>query len=251
MRETRQKIYVATKVPPKNRIWPAQRRNADLRSLPVRLHHRVRRREPREPAARHHRPAAASRLESDEWIDDDEWRRAFDDLKSSGKVRAVGISINDHEPDSALDIIRTGADRHRPGDLQHLRPDAGTQSLPAGQRRTSACWRACRSMKARSPATSRPTRTSRPAISANFTSRAIASSRSSSTWTRCAKISAPPSPPRHRPALLPFASRRFDVIPGMRTVRHVESNTALSDQGPLPGDSRDSQRHAWDRNFYS
>ena len=33
---------------------------------------------------------------------------AFEDLKASGKVRAVGISINDHQPDSALEIIKTG-----------------------------------------------------------------------------------------------------------------------------------------------
>ncbi len=31
-----------------------------------------------------------------EWLERDEWRRAFEDLKKSGKVRAVGVSINDH-----------------------------------------------------------------------------------------------------------------------------------------------------------
>jgi aryl-alcohol dehydrogenase-like predicted oxidoreductase len=41
------------------------------------------------------------------------------------------------------------------------------------------------------------------------------------------------------------------VIPGMRTQRHVESNTALSDLGPLPQDTLTVlKRHAWDRNFY-
>ena len=42
------------------------------------------------------------------------------------------------------------------------------------------------------------------------------------------------------------------VIPGMRTRRHAESNTALSDQGPLPAETlRILRRHAWNRNFYS
>jgi aryl-alcohol dehydrogenase-like predicted oxidoreductase len=41
------------------------------------------------------------------------------------------------------------------------------------------------------------------------------------------------------------------VIPGMRTRRHVESNTALSDLGPLPATTLATlKRHAWDRNFY-
>ena len=46
-----------------------------------------------------------------EWIGRDEWRRAFEDLKKSGKAQAVGVSINDHRPDTALDLVRTGADR--------------------------------------------------------------------------------------------------------------------------------------------
>ena len=42
------------------------------------------------------------------------------------------------------------------------------------------------------------------------------------------------------------------VIPGMRGVRHVESNVALSDRGPLPASVLAIlKRHAWDRNFYS
>ena len=41
------------------------------------------------------------------------------------------------------------------------------------------------------------------------------------------------------------------VIPGMRDVRHVESNMALSDQGPLPAEVLAIlKRHAWDKNFY-
>src|SRR5438093_7755254 len=38
----------------------------------------------------------------------DDWRRAFEDLKGSGKVQSVGISVSEHDPDSALDVMRTG-----------------------------------------------------------------------------------------------------------------------------------------------
>ena len=38
----------------------------------------------------------------------------------------------------------------------------------------------------------------------------------------------------------------------MRTRTHVESNTKLSDLGPLPPETLNIlKRHAWDRNFYS
>jgi aryl-alcohol dehydrogenase-like predicted oxidoreductase len=41
------------------------------------------------------------------------------------------------------------------------------------------------------------------------------------------------------------------VIPGMRTRPHVESNCALSGQGPLPAETMAIlKRHAWDRNYY-
>jgi hypothetical protein len=38
----------------------------------------------------------------------------------------------------------------------------------------------------------------------------------------------------------------------MRTVKHAESNAALSDLGALPAQTMAVlKRHAWDRNFYS
>lgn len=107
VREAGAKIYVATKVPPKNQQWPAlpgigieqvfpydyimastetSLRNLGLDAIDLQQLH----------------------VWNPEWIGRDEWKRAFEDLKKSGKVRAVGVSINDHQPDSALELIRTG-----------------------------------------------------------------------------------------------------------------------------------------------
>jgi aryl-alcohol dehydrogenase-like predicted oxidoreductase len=107
VRETGTHIRVASKVPPKNDQWPARRgvgieevfpysyivdctdqslRNLGLEALDLQQLH----------------------VWSPEWIDRDEWRRAFRDLKESGKVEAVGVSINDHDPDSALELVRSG-----------------------------------------------------------------------------------------------------------------------------------------------
>ncbi len=41
------------------------------------------------------------------------------------------------------------------------------------------------------------------------------------------------------------------VIPGMRSIRNVEANCAVSDKGPLPPEVvARLRRHAWERNFY-
>ena len=107
VRETRQRIYVATKVPPKNLLWPAQPGIPISAVFPFDYIMRCA-----------HESLSNLQMETvdllqlhvwnPEWIHDDDWRRAFEALKRSGKVRAVGISINDHQPDSALEIIRTG-----------------------------------------------------------------------------------------------------------------------------------------------
>jgi aryl-alcohol dehydrogenase-like predicted oxidoreductase len=107
VRQARSPIRVATKVPPKNRLWPARRgigidqvfpydyviesTNASLKNLGLDVI-----------------DVQQFHVWNPEWIGRDEWRRAFEDLKKTGKVRAVGVSINDHDPDSALELMRTG-----------------------------------------------------------------------------------------------------------------------------------------------
>jgi aryl-alcohol dehydrogenase-like predicted oxidoreductase len=107
VRETKHKLYVASKVPPKNQLWPARPgipisdvfpynyimnsterslKNLGVDTIDVQQLH----------------------VWNPEWIDRDDWKRAFEDIKLSGKAQAVGISINDHQPDSALEIINTG-----------------------------------------------------------------------------------------------------------------------------------------------
>jgi len=107
VKEAGHKVYVATKIPPKNRIWPAkvgapieevfpydyliESTETSLRNLGVeqidlqQLH-----------------------VWNPIWFFHDDWRRAFEDLKKSGKVKHFGISINDHQPESALDLVASG-----------------------------------------------------------------------------------------------------------------------------------------------
>jgi aryl-alcohol dehydrogenase-like predicted oxidoreductase len=107
VRQIDHKIYVASKVPPKNELWPAKPgvginevfpydyviasterslKNLGLDTIDLQQLH----------------------VWNPEWIDRDEWKRALEDIKKSGKAQAVGVSINDHQPDSALELIKTG-----------------------------------------------------------------------------------------------------------------------------------------------
>src|SRR5580700_6807512 len=107
VREAGRRIYVATKVPPKNQLWPARPGIGIEQVFPYDYILRS-----TERSLKHLGAETIDLLQlhvwNPEWIARDEWRRALEELKTSGKVQAVGISINDHQPDSALEIIETG-----------------------------------------------------------------------------------------------------------------------------------------------
>ena len=90
------RIYVATKVPPKNRVWPAPKGSRIEDVLPYDYIMRS-----AEESLRNLGLDAIDLLQlhvwNPEWIDRDDWRRAFEDLKRSGKVRANGISLGEHD----------------------------------------------------------------------------------------------------------------------------------------------------------
>ncbi|MCG2616701.1 aldo/keto reductase [Terrimonas sp. NA20] len=107
LRHPEKKLYVATKIPPKNRKWPSQRsfllkdvfpadyiieytekslRNLGVEAIDLQQFH----------------------VWEDSWADQDEWKEAITKLTSQGKVQAWGLSVNRWEPDNCLETIRTG-----------------------------------------------------------------------------------------------------------------------------------------------
>ncbi len=105
--ERAETVYVATKIPPRNRIWPAPSglhpdevfpadyvrectetslRNLGFEAIDVQQFH----------------------VWSDEWVGEGDWLEAVEELKSEGKIRFFGVSINDHQPNNAIRLIETG-----------------------------------------------------------------------------------------------------------------------------------------------
>jgi aryl-alcohol dehydrogenase-like predicted oxidoreductase len=100
-------VHVATKIPPKNMQWPARPgvhadeafpgdwivacterslRNLGLDAIDVQQLH----------------------VWSDEWVDQGDWLETVERLKREGKIRAFGVSINDHEPANAIRLVESG-----------------------------------------------------------------------------------------------------------------------------------------------
>ena len=189
-----------------------------------------------------------------EWIDSDIWRRAFEDLKKSGKVRFVGVFINDHQPDSALDLVRTGLI-----DTVQVIYNIFDQSPEA--RLFPLCKELGIGVLARVPldegsltGTITEQTTFEPG---DFRERYFKGDRKKQVVEH---VNALQRDLDGIDGTLPQIALRFclsdlavsTVIPGMRTVRNVESNCAASDAGPLPLDVQAIlKRHAWDRNFYA
>jgi aryl-alcohol dehydrogenase-like predicted oxidoreductase len=107
VRESADTVYVASKVPPKNWQWPAQRgvhaeetfpadwivtcterslANLGLETIDVQQLH----------------------VWSDEWLGRGDWLEAVERLKRDGKIRFFGVSINNHQPENAIGLVESG-----------------------------------------------------------------------------------------------------------------------------------------------
>ena len=101
------RLYAATKVPPKNRLWPTRRGyklddvfpsdyiRASVEQSLVNLG------VPRIDLLQFH-------VWEDDWAEDERWQRVADDLKREGLILGLGISINRWEPEQSLRTLRTG-----------------------------------------------------------------------------------------------------------------------------------------------
>jgi aryl-alcohol dehydrogenase-like predicted oxidoreductase len=252
VRERPETVYVATKVPPKNRLWPAPD------GLPV---------EAAFPGD-HVRECAERSLGnlgletvdllqlhvwSDEWAGRGDLLDTVDELRAAGKIRFFGLSINDHQPANALRMLETGA-----VDTVQVIYNIFDQS-PEDEL-FPACRRLDVGVIARVPLDEGGlTGTVGPDTEFSgddFRSHYFRSDRRREVQKRARAIVSDIGIPDDG---LAETALRFvlseptvsTVIPGMRSIRNVERNVAVSDGRALPRERHEAlRRHRWVRNFY-
>lgn len=102
-----QRLYVATKIPPKNREWPPGPDDTLDDVFPA--DHIT------EYTHRSLDNLGVSRIDlmqfhvwEDRWADDERWQQAISSLKAEGVISAFGISVNRWEPANCLAALDTG-----------------------------------------------------------------------------------------------------------------------------------------------
>ena len=101
------KLYTATKIPPKNSVWPSRREfTIDDTFPPDYIEQRMH--ESLNHAGLPGFDLVQFHVWEDSWVKDDRWARKIDDLRSQKLLSAVGISINRWEPWNGVRAVRTG-----------------------------------------------------------------------------------------------------------------------------------------------
>lgn len=102
-----EKVHVATKIPPKNMTWPAPRGLHPDETFPA-DHVRACTERSLENLGLESIDVQQFHVWQDEWLGEGSWQEAVEDLKREGLVRHFGVSINDHQPSSALRLVESG-----------------------------------------------------------------------------------------------------------------------------------------------
>jgi aryl-alcohol dehydrogenase-like predicted oxidoreductase len=242
-------LYLATKIPPKNRKWPSRRDFSLDDCYPPEY--------VQEYVGKSLKNLSADTIDlmqfhtwEDRWLNDERLPRAIENMKKSGKVRAVGVSVNRWEPFNGIRAVLEG----------HVEAVQAIYNI-FDQNPEDALFPICR-MKdagviARVPfdegtLTGTLTMDSKwPAGDWRNTYFVPENLKSSIAHAEALRALVPAG------GTLPEMAMRFilsnpdvsTIIPGMRKLKNVEANFAASKAGSLPADLHKKLRaHRWDRN---
>jgi aryl-alcohol dehydrogenase-like predicted oxidoreductase len=252
VRESSETVYVASKVPPKNRRWPAQPGvraedafpadwivtcterslgNLGLETIDVQQLH----------------------VWSDEWVDQGDWLDGIEQLKRDGKIRFFGVSINDHQPENALRLVESGL-----VDTVQVIYNVFDQSpedalFPAAE---SARVGVIVRVPFDEGALTGSVRPETTFPEGDFRNRYFAGERRREVWERVQAIAGDLDVEVGRLAEIALRfclshSAVSVVIPGMRSTRNVERNVQAASGGPLEERQLTALgHHRWGVNFY-
>jgi aryl-alcohol dehydrogenase-like predicted oxidoreductase len=242
------KLYTATKIPPKNRQWPSRRestlddcfppdyieeyvhsslKNASLPSFDLMQFH----------------------VWEDAWAADDRWAKKLDELRTQGLIQAVGISINRWEPWNGVQTVRSGLIDAVQVIYNIFDQNPEDELFPACEEMNVA-------VIARVPF-------DEGTLTGTLTKE---STWEEGDWRNLYFVPENLIPSVERAEALrplvpegmtmPEMALRFilnnptvsTIIPGMRKLKHVDQNIAASDEGALPEALHQQLRaHRWDR----
>ena len=242
------KLYAATKVPPKNRRWPARPEySLDDCYPPDYIFEYV------------DKSLANIGIETldliqfhtweDSWLDDERVVRAIEKLRSSGKVRAVGISQNRWQPANGIRAVRAGLVDAVQVIYNIFDQNPEDELFPACRENNVAIIARCPFDEGGLTGTLTLDSTW---PKGDWRNGYFNSENLKATVERAEKFkSIVPTSSTMSETALRFILSNPDVstiIPGMRKRKHVETNLAASDKGPLPAQLHTQLRpHRWDR----
>lgn len=241
-------LYVATKIPPKNRRWPA-RDDYALEDVFPPDHVREYTEKSLENIGVSTLDLQQFHVWNDRWADDDRWLKAVRALKDEKLVRAVGISLNRWQPTNGLRALETGLVDAVQVVYNVFDQNPEDELFPACQRLDVA-------VIARVPFDEGSLTGTLTADSTwpagDFRNLYFSKENLAETLPRVEALKRVLPEGMTLPSLAlrhilqhPAVST---VIPGMRKLRHVEENLAAADAPPLDPDlMRELARHRWER----
>lgn len=242
------RLYIATKIPPKHRRWPARDHDTLDEVFPADYI--------REYTEKSLRNMDVSTMDlqqfhvwTDAWANDDRWQRAVAALKEEGLTRAIGISINRWQPANVLKALATGLIDAVQVVYNVFDQAPEDELFPECRRRNIAVIARVPFDEGSLTDTLTLESTWPPG---DFRNIYFQPENLRNTLDRVAKLRPAVPPGMSMPELAlrhilqhPAVST---VIPGMRKLKNVEANMAASDGRPLAQPVMDELKaHRWDR----
>ena len=246
-------MVIASKVPPKNGLWPAPSETPLQEAFPkayvLECLGKTLANLQRETVDLYQ-----FHVWWDGWAGESEWHETVQEIRRTGQARFIGISINDHQPTNVIRALETGLVDTVQVIYNIFDQSPEDELFPFCQKQGIA-------VIARVPFDEGGlTGKIRPGVTfpdGDFRNYYFAGKRKQEVWERVQRLAADTGVPLHD---LPSLVLRFcishpavsTVIPGMRTAEHVVSNAATVNQGELAKEMLQLVRqHRWVRNYYS
>ncbi|MFN0117449.1 MAG: aldo/keto reductase [Elusimicrobiota bacterium] len=243
---------IATKIPPKNDEWPGNPKTPLKEVFPADWIKSCTERSLKK-LKRDYLDLTQLHVWSDAWLNQDEWKTTVEQLKKSGKIKAFGVSINDHDPDSALQLVSSGLiDSVQV--IFNIFDQSPTKNLfPLCEKhKVAVIVRVPFDEGGLTGTLNLETKFEK----GDFRAQYFQGDHLKQTVERVEKLKEflNPDTPLMTDLALKFilAHKAVSaVIPGMRKSQHVEKNVAVSSQKLLLDKTLEQlKNHAWQRNFY-